>query len=286
MQKSYAPIITKIRTRITRRNLNWLCIICGPTGSGKSYTGLEVAYEICPKRFKADYVVFTANEFMTLLNSGKLRKGDVIIFDEAGVGIPAREWYSISNKMLGYVIQTFRNLNIGVIFTVPDSSFIDTQARKLFHMMIETNAIDYKNKTVVSTLVNLQTNPRYGDTYYKYTILNDEKGPYQVDRIAFHKPPQWLIDAYEEKKKRYTEALNTDIGNTLADLDKQKLIKRMTTDDMVKEIMNNKDKFVSIRADKPYIDVNLVEIAFEVGRFKAIRAKKAVESLLAKESSV
>jgi len=105
---------------------------------------------------------------MALLNSGELHTGNMIIFDEAGVGIPSREWYSISNKVISYILQTFRRENLGVMFTTPSLDFIDSQARKLFHSYLETKHINREEKYVTLKYMNIQNNPKEGKIYYKY----------------------------------------------------------------------------------------------------------------------
>lgn len=84
----------------------------------------------------------------------------MIVFDEVGVGIPARDWYTISNKMLSYVLQTFRYENLSVIFTCSSFDFIDVQTRKPFHTYIETLAISDEKNLVTAKLMEIQNNPK------------------------------------------------------------------------------------------------------------------------------
>ena len=67
-----------------RNNKNFLGFLSGPTGSGKSYCCLRIAEEVDPD-FTLERVVFNGIDLMNLVNSGKLKKGSVIIFEEAGV---------------------------------------------------------------------------------------------------------------------------------------------------------------------------------------------------------
>ena len=95
--------IHQINVRLHNRNQNWLAIICGEPGSGKSYAALSIAEKIGGNIT----VVFSPKQFMEAVNSGDLKKGDTLIFDEAGVGLAARDWNSKLNKLLGSVLQTF-----------------------------------------------------------------------------------------------------------------------------------------------------------------------------------
>ena len=67
-------------------------------------------------------------------------------FDEAGVGMNARDWYTIQNKILGMILQTFRHRNLMTVFTVPHISFIDVQARKLFNIAIVAQGYDKEQR--------------------------------------------------------------------------------------------------------------------------------------------
>jgi len=42
--------------------------------------------------FSADRIVFNGQELMNLINSDKLKKGSVVIFEEAGIGMSSKNW--------------------------------------------------------------------------------------------------------------------------------------------------------------------------------------------------
>jgi len=199
-----------IKNRLNKENRNWLCAITGDTGSGKSYTALRIG-EILDPGFSISSVAFDPKEFITLVKNGKkgdnggfipLTKGSIIIFDEAGVGMAAREWQSIQNKLMGYILQTFRFKNYGVIFTVPDLSFIDVQARKLFHNYIKTREIDYSCQRVKCSIYVIDHNDWINKTY-RHTVGSEG----QAAIWGFPKPSEVLISDYERKKAQYAEGL-------------------------------------------------------------------------------
>ena len=215
----YNMFIKKIRNRSKFQNKNWLAIVCGETGSGKSYSALSLAKQIGNKIF----IVFTPLEFLKLLNSNQLSKGDTIIFDEAGVGMSSREWYSVQNKLLGTILQTFRNMNVNVIFTTPNLSFIDVQARKLFHNYFETSYIDYQKEEAYLKVYDIQINSRLDKIYYKRPKLSDEKGRcYTIGHLIIDKPDEKVTEFYENKKTEYTVQLN---ANALKELTEPKVKK-------------------------------------------------------------
>jgi len=199
------------------RNKNFLLAITGPTGSGKTYSGLRIG-ELLDKDFTIDRVVFTSREFMRVINGGTLRRGSVILYDEAGVGLSARQWQSVQNKLINFVMQTFRHRNLIVIFTSPDLSFMDASSRKLLHCYAETVGIDSERKVVKLKPLLLQTNQRSGDVYYKYLrVILPGRGVVPIKRFAVSLPSIQLVRDYEEKKRNFTQELNESIMQDLED---------------------------------------------------------------------
>lgn len=270
--------IKRIRGRLCFQNKNWLAIICGQTGSGKSYSAISLAQKIVGDK-GAWYVVLDAIEFMTLINSGKLRRGDIVIFDEAGVGMSSREWYSVQNKMLGAVLQTFRILNVGVIFTTPDLSFIDVQARKLFHNYLETAYLDQKEELAYLKIYDIQVNSRFDKIYYKHPRFKTDRGVVSLSHLVVPKPEIGLDD-YEDKKKVFTQKLNE---NALKELrGDNKIEKRPRVDEagIVKDIIKNKDKYLKTYRQHEYLDKDVISSRFKVGLETARRIKKQAEGII------
>lgn len=209
---NYKPI-AHVKKRLHRLNRNWLAVIVGETGSGKSFASLRLG-ELIDPQFNITKVVFSASEFMALINSGFLKKGDCIVWEEAGVGIPSKEWYSISNKSINYIAQTFRHDNLAVIFNSPNFDYIDSALRKLFHTYIETQAIDRKNNKCVVKWLNISYDGRTKKIYMKYPKVKVRGVEYKMSRIRIGKPTQQLIDDYEKKKRDFTNKLKRTVeGN-------------------------------------------------------------------------
>jgi len=274
-----SQIIAEIKNRIKRKNKNWLAIVCGETGSGKSFSALRLGEMIDPE-FSIDNVVFRIEDFMRLLNSKKLKKGSVIIFDEAGVGIPAREWYTISNKAINYVLQTFRHKNLGVIFTTPDFSYIDAQTRKLFHNYIETVSIDFKKEYVKVKFFQIQFNPRYGKVYWHYSITKVNGRVKTIHKTNIKKPSKELIQAYEKKKKQFTETLNIEVEDMVKLVREKQQKVFLTPEDIAKSVLKKPKDYIKEHKGREYVDLDLIMIDFKVGRVKGMQAKKIAERQL------
>lgn len=202
--------VTRVKDRLLYKNRNWLAAIVGDTGSGKTYAAISLALSISGRGHV--HITFTPKEFLELLNTGKLSKGDTVICDEFGVSMNSRDWYTVQNKLLSAVLQTFRYLNIAVIFTTPDSSYIDSQAKKLFHALFEMEKnIDYKNQMSWAKPFDVYVNRRYGDFFYVYPVFRlFNKKVQRLTRFGFPMPPEDILEAYEERKLVYGQKINKE----------------------------------------------------------------------------
>jgi hypothetical protein len=240
--------ITYIRQRI-KKNKNFLGFVAGQTGSGKSWSSLSIC-EALDKDFCIERVVFSGLELMNLINSGKLRRGSALCFEEVGVEMNSKNWASVTNKMLNYLVQTFRHQGFILIMNSPFMDFVDSATRKLFHAEMETIGIDFNAETCKLKPRLLQYNSRYQKFYYKRLKVITGKGIMPVDFWNVHKPSSALIDAYELKKKEYTESLNRRIYAELQEVqNKREKSNRKTKDltgiqqetlDLIKQGLNVK----------------------------------------------
>jgi len=201
--KSY--IKKYVQTRINN-NQNFLGVICGSTGSGKSYSSLRFG-EMADETFNIDRVALKPEDFTNILHKmisdPHTKKGSVVVCDEAGTTLPAREWWSLANTQINYILQTFRYKNVIVFFNVPNLDYIDKQARGLFHAFFETVGIDRKSKEVVLKPLMFQTNPKSGKIYTRYPILVKESKTYQIGRMRLGLPSEELRKEYEIKKAQF-----------------------------------------------------------------------------------
>lgn len=216
-----------IKSRVDR-NQNFVMLFVGQTGTGKSYAAMSLAEHLDPG-FNIDRIVFSAEEFVSILNNDlTLTKGSTIMWDEAGVGMPAREWYSLSNKVISYVVQTFRVKGYILIMTTPSMKYIDSQIRALFHGLAQS--IDPSMCDGIfgwAKYMHLEHDPREGRTYMRYPVIYDEynrqvkiQGPSPGSgNVLFPKPTEELIEDYEVKKKDFTDSLIASASEMMAGKD-------------------------------------------------------------------
>lgn len=205
-----------------KTNRNFICCCTGSTGSGKSYAMLAWAEELDPS-FNIDRVVFTPKQFMELINSGKLEKGSVILFDEIGVALNSKEHMSIVNRALNFFMQTFRHRNWILLMTTPHIHFLDAGVRRLLHAHAETVGIDQRMKKSKLKIFSLSVGQYNAKIYRKYLRVLINKQLLPIQRVSFTLPSKHLQQTYEDKKSEFTTALNKRIEAQVLKLDNKEL---------------------------------------------------------------
>lgn len=205
--------------RRIERNQNALLAITGATGSGKTYAALYFAKLLDPD-FTIDHLCFTPTEFMKLVNAPEMKSGSVIIWDEVGVGLNNREWQSKGNKLLNFVMQTFRHKNYIVLFTSPHANFVDKGTRTLLHGRLETTGIDRRKKRCMIKPLLFQINQKDGRVFEKYLrVITPDTGLMQIKKLRAYLPDKELVKEYEKKKTEFTANMNRSIFAELEEVD-------------------------------------------------------------------
>lgn len=216
--------------RIFKKNQNNLIAVVGATGTGKSYSAISICEMMAAKTkipFTIDHIVFNLKDLMALINSGKLKKGSCIIYDEPQVTISAREFQSISNRVFNYLITTFRHMNLTLFFCAPFEDLLDKTARKLFHAKFKTMSIDIKNKQCRLKPLLLEYNSDMGK-FYKHRLVVfykcKDSSQYRKNTIDWWDvpiPSKEISVPYEAKKKAFTDKLNLGIADKLQALEEK-----------------------------------------------------------------
>jgi hypothetical protein len=198
--------IDYLKKEINYKNQSFLMLFCGSPGKGKSYAGLSVASKVYPDFIPRKHLVFKPRDI--ILNVRNATKGQVFIFDEAGVGIPSRQWNSIQNKLFGLFLQVHRYKNVGIIFTTPDISYIDVQARKLFNFIVEMQYVNYEENYSIGKIYQIQHNSINNKTYRKFLRYTDKNGKLRVvSHFKFSCPPEHVCKDYEDYHKEHKDKL-------------------------------------------------------------------------------
>lgn len=202
------PFLEYIRWRI-KANKNCVIIIVGGTGSGKSWAALSIGEELDDK-FGINNIAFRAVEFMKLINKD-FPPGSVLMFDEGGVDLGARDFMTKVNRILSKVLQTVRYKNHIIIITVPDMKFIDAHARKLAHMILITNSIDRVRGLCKLRPYYIDVNAMSGDVYNPHPLVSAKgMGIMKIFDISVPKPSVKLRHRYEKIKEDFGTKLYND----------------------------------------------------------------------------
>jgi len=200
--------------RLVRKNQNVLIAVTGPTGSGKSYASLKIGEQWYNYHFKEEFPIrnccFSVEEVIKLLNSGELRRGEVIIMEEGGVNLGNLDFQSKISKLFTYVLQSFRSMNIGLIINLPVLTMLNKSARLLIHANFITMGIDIKEKVTEIKPLFHQLNQQSGKVYPKFLRVVIYGEITAVERFYFSLPCKELIQEYEIKKKRFVSGFIND----------------------------------------------------------------------------
>jgi hypothetical protein len=206
-------ILKYIKLRVDNHK-NFMCVVIGSVRSGKSYSVLgmmEVLYPDKPKQWIVDHIHFTPKLFLDGISNENTFTGETFSFDESGVGQNSKNWQSLINKMINFMLQTFGYKNLAVFFCLPNFTFLDSDTRKLVHAIFETKRIDKKTSSVLLSPKFTQINHTTGKMYSKYLRVKHNGVLTPIKLISIPKPSQELIDLYELKKRAYTKELYENI---------------------------------------------------------------------------
>ena len=278
-----------IYKRIHEYKFNFLGMFTGKHRVGKSTSAISISHILDTTFLNnlEERVVYFPDDFMTALQQIKKKRiiGGAIVWDEAGVGIPAREWYDTSNKSISYTLQVFGRYRPIVFFVTQDVGYIDSQARKLFHGFYEMNRLG--NKCAIAKTFDVKYNKRTGKVYYIYPRYHMKNGDafgckIIIEKINILKPFKEMEDRYEYHSKIFKDKIVEQMKER-SEKYKQSDIdaKRMTVDEITKKLMEEKENklFLSKRSkeDDVIFDKDAIRQEFDITDSLARHIKKIVE---------
>ncbi len=137
-----APIVAgeldKVKKRVLKKDRDWVCVVDGEEGVGKSVLAQQMAKYLDPN-FTIDNIVFNSDEFLKIIKDPKTKKGKAIVLDEAFSAASSRSSLSEVNRAMIGVATEMRQKNLFIILCIPsffdlDRYFALWRCRALFHV--------------------------------------------------------------------------------------------------------------------------------------------------------
>lgn len=207
-------------------NKNIICLIEAIQGTGKSWSILDVctwcAVGLAEKLGGNPWDYFTLDNVAIIMPDETMRvvkrmkKFDIVLFDDVSVGYSCRKWQSKSNEAINNLLQTMRTDNNIIFLTVPDSESIDKTGRNSLHFKMY---MDRPLHNLGLTLGRLSTVKKLYNSANRKTIYPYLKLPKKVyNNVRFDAPPKIITDEYEKRrayqlnrlKEMSMEALETE----------------------------------------------------------------------------
>jgi len=268
--------------RCNVQNKHFMGCIVGREGSGKSHTAIKIASAVDPT-FDAERVFFDPSRLLEVLQDDEHGAGTAVVIDEAGVGLGNRTWYEQDQILMNQALQTARDDNMAVLFTLPRLSELDSQTRGRLHTFIEMMSLNKREGYADARWLNLSpSRDESAELYKEYPRLKEHGRTKKIERVRFTPPSGDAVERYEERKAEFKQELYAEAIEAAEEADSEddeadpEQIAQEIADDGVGE-------YVSINGStkEPYINKQLIRTKHDLTHNDA----SAVKSLLEKSFS-
>jgi ABC-type dipeptide/oligopeptide/nickel transport system ATPase component len=208
IDKKMIKFLDKVKKKITDKDKDYVLIVDGYEGSGKSTFAQQIGKYVDPY-LNLDRVCMTASEFKQAINNAG--KGQCVIYDEAVTGMSSGDSITRVGKLLKSQMMQMRQKNLFVIVIIPTifemgKYAVLSRARCLYHI--------YENKGKMGYWVgynkkDLRLLYLSGKKTYSYRIrssfIGRFYGKYTVNEVEYRRKKSEaldLIDDEEEKEKK------------------------------------------------------------------------------------
>jgi len=283
------PFLRSVHNDVYKRKRNALIAICGSVGTGKSYIALRIAEQL-DTSFTAetlkDRLILSPEQFMKIItrDKNKLKTGSVIIIDEASTQMYNRQWSSMNNQMINYILTTFRHRRLVCIMTTPYLDFLDSNVRRLFDYFVEATKVNFKLNQSAAKVYKLSYNKMKADKSFKkyFRQKRDSEGRRIGSRVRlkilwFDKPADDLCELYEDYAGEFKQKIAEEALHKALAVQEKEEKKNIDIKEIIKKVLENKKRYFKMRGNRSFVDRALVEADFEVGGAIGLRIKKLAE---------
>jgi hypothetical protein len=204
LDMDYAELAQYFRNILYKRD--FLAVVVGRKGAGKSVTAASLSMEIDPN-FCMEDMVWNIDQFFSRLEvkTASSNKFGCMVLDDFGGEADAYDFLSNAAKSINHLMQKSRTFHQGFFLTVPDPKFINKNLReRLPDYRVEVVGHNSKEMYSVIKLLKLNTNLRTGFTLYNHLFTYRNGGISSVYREGVVKaieycvpsPPKSFFDWY------------------------------------------------------------------------------------------
>lgn len=274
-------LLRRVWDRVNQDNEHFMGVIVGQEGSGKSHTAIKMA-GLLDDTFTADRVIFEVTDLLKVLKEGDHDPGNFYVLDEAGVQFGARTWQERGQVLANQALQLIRSHNLGLVFTVPAMSDLDSQTEKRLQAIIEMadkepgEYVEFRWKWLDVDRVK-----RNGDIYRSYPRRRDGRFLQRVERFRFSPPESALVEPYEETKQEFQDQMYEE---TIQKVDGDESDGDSDADQSLKDIAEQikSDGVEAIISEhghtgEPYIDSQMIRLEYETSHNDARAIKNLLE---------
>lgn len=269
----------KVWRRANVKNKHFMGVVVGREGHGKSHTALKIASGVDPS-FNAERVFFKPERLLETVQSNELGTGHAVVIDEAGVGLGSRTWYDKDQIMLNQALQTIRDDNMIVLFTLPRLSELDSQTRGRLHAYIEMQDVYPGDGYATARWLNISpSRDGSGQIYKKYVRLRAYGRKKRIEQVRFRPPDSSLVESYEERKEAFKEELFEEI---LEDAEAEAKSEEADPEAIAQEIADESvADYISEdgKTGRPYINKDLIRAGYEISHSDARAVKSMLEQV-------
>lgn len=286
LQSDY-PTPTLIRKeiweRLHKRNEHYQAGVFGREGKGKSGTALSICETVDPN-FNIDQVMFDPGSMLRRINEWKQdgsTKGRMIVADEAGVGLGNRTWYEEDQIRFAQVLQLIRSENMGILFTVPRGSEMDSQVRggRLHAQMLVKRKMEGDFVEIEYESIEVGRRIDADGMYTPKVEMEIDGVERRIKTIRIGPPSDEIWEPYEEKKNQFQSEQYEEAADQMTDEESDEIneIKDLANDILDGDL----ESVVSIHGQNgnPYVDKELIRALHNVSHADA----NAVRSLIQKQ---
>ena len=192
-----AEQLPEIKNQVLNRDRDKHLLIDGREGSGKSVFAMQLAKAL-DNDFNIDKIAFSADGFIKLIKSDKIKKGDCILLDEAFSAASARASLSQINRAMMTVATEMRQLNLFIIIVLPslfdlDRYFAIWRCDTLFHVYFNLRG-DRGSYSIYPFEEKLKLYIHGKKTYNYYACSS----PYPHCTFT----NQWIVDEKEYRERK------------------------------------------------------------------------------------